>query len=183
MRRYRPLAVLLLLTACGEQYTAPSLYLAATPDCKSWVDGSRFELPRGITVHATPPVTTADGGIEVVLSYTLPRSTIADFTARGFQLTQPQGAPIRDGKVVTIYQRGSSGRPEIVDSIDKLPLRLAAAGNSDQTQTRIRLTFPGKLPPRFDLKPPDMIIAEKRYPVRTFTFRYFDERKSYGMCS
>ncbi|CDG85849.1 hypothetical protein [Janthinobacterium agaricidamnosum] len=171
-----------MLSACGEQYTASELYLAATPECKSWVEGSRFELPRGISVQATPPLALKDGGVEIVLIYTLPRGTRADFTALGFQLTQPHGAPIVNGKIVTIYQRGSESRPEIVDVVDQLPIRLAAVGNSADTQTRIRLQFPGQLPPRFDLQPPDLVIAEKRYPVRTYTYRYFGERNSYGMC-
>ena len=27
------------------------------------------------------------------------------------------------------------------------------------------------------------LVAGKRYPVRTFTYRYFPERQAYGMCS
>lgn len=78
MRRSALLALpLLLLVSACDDYTAPSLYQATTPDCKTWTEGSRFELPRGITVYATPPTTLKDGGTELALIFTLPVGTQA----------------------------------------------------------------------------------------------------------
>jgi hypothetical protein len=37
----------LLLAACGDSYTPVDVYMAKTPDCKTWQEGSRFDLPRG----------------------------------------------------------------------------------------------------------------------------------------
>jgi ABC-type amino acid transport substrate-binding protein len=54
----------LLLAACGDSYTPVDVYMAKTPDCKTWQEGSRFDLPRGISISTTPPVTLPDGGAE-----------------------------------------------------------------------------------------------------------------------
>jgi len=40
-----------------------------------------------------------------------------------------------------------------------------------------------KLPQRFDVVPPAFEIALTKYPMRTFTYRYFAERKAFGLCS
>lgn len=183
MRQFTPLALLLLLAACGEQYTAPSLYQATTPECKTWADVSRFELPRGIHVVATAPTALDKGGIEIGVVYTLPRGVMAKFSSKSFNITQPKGAFIVKAKIVTIYQRGSSQRAEIVELVERFPGMLAAVGTSDETQWRMRLQVDGKLPERFDLVLPQMVIAERTYPVRTFTYRYFEDRKAYGMCT
>lgn len=176
------LPLLLLVTACDD-YTAPSLYQATTPECKTWTEGSRFELPRGISVYATPPVTLKEGGTELALIFTLPVGTQASFTRLSFLLEEPHKPPFGEAKVLTIYQRGMNRKAEIVDVIEKLPIMFAAVGNSKETQWRLRLQLPRQLPQRFDLSMPDMLVAGKRYPVRTFTYRYFPERSAYGMCS
>ena len=184
MRRSALLAVplLLLVSACND-YTAPSLYQATTPECRTWTEGSRFALPRGISVYATPPTTLKDGGTELALIFTLPIGTQASFTRLSFLLEEPKQAPFAEAKILTIYQRGVSRKAEMVDVIDTLPIMFSAVGSSAETQWRLRLQLPRQLPQRFDLSMPDMLVAGKRYPVRTFTYRYFPERQAYGMCS
>ncbi|KAB8058153.1 MULTISPECIES: hypothetical protein [unclassified Janthinobacterium] len=176
------LPLLLLVTACDD-YTAPSLYQATTPECKTWTEGSRFELPRGISIYATPPVTLKDGGTELALIFTLPVGTQASFTRLSFLLEEPKKPPFAAAKILTIYQRGMNQKAEIVDVIEQLPIMFAAVGSSKETQWRLRLQLPRQLPQRFDLSMPDMLVGGKRYPVRTFTYRYFPERSAYGMCS
>ena len=183
MRRYAPLSLLFALAACGDNYKAVDLYQAKTPDCKNWADESRFELPKGIYVTATAPVALPEGGVEIGLVYMLPRNTQAQFTSRAFKIYQPKGAPLMNAEVASIYQRGTSARPEMVEVIKEVPVLMVATARSDATQFRFRLQFKGKLPERFDFTPPPMVIDRDRYPVRTFTYRYFEERKAYGMCS
>lgn len=183
MRQLTPLALLFLLTACGEQYTAPSLYQATTAECSNWADVSRFDLPRGVSVIATAPTALDKGGLEIGVVYTLPRGLMAKFDSKSFNITLPKGAFIAKAKIATIYQRGSNQRAEIVEVVERFPGLLAAIGTSDETQWRMRLQVDGKLPQRFDLVLPKMVIAEKTYPVRTFTYRYFEDRKAYGMCT
>lgn len=183
MRRSAPIALILLLAACGKDYTPANLYQATTPDCKNWADESRFELPKGIAVIATAPTALPDGGVEIGLVYMLPRNTQAQFTSRAFKISQPKGEPIQTAEIATIYQRGTNARPEIVEVIKEMPVLMVAVATSDATQFRYRLQFKGKLPERFDFTPPAMVINRDRYPVRTFTYRYFDDRKAYGMCT
>lgn len=182
MRRYAPLALLLTLTACDD-YQPVQLYQAVTPDCKNWEDGSTFDLPKGITVSATAPIPLEDGGVEISLVYLLPRGALAQFTSRAFKISAPKGPPLASAEVASIYRRGTNQRAEIVDVIEEVPVLMSAVATSDSTQYRFRLLFRGKLPQRFDFTPPALTIARDRYPVRTFTFRYFDDRKRYGMCS
>ncbi|MNY82779.1 hypothetical protein D3C86_2250880 [compost metagenome] len=63
-----------------------------------------------------------------------------------------------------------------------MPLTLVAVATSDHTQIRYRLLIKGKMPPRFDLTPPDVLIGGNRYVSRTYTYRWFEDKKSYGMC-
>lgn len=183
MRRYAPLSLLLALAACGDNYKPVDLYQAKTPDCKNWADESRFELPKGIYVTATAPVALPEGGVEIGLVYMLPRNTQAQFTNRAFKIAAPKGPPLMTAEIASIYQRGTSARPEMVEVIKEMPVLMVATATSDETQFRFRLQFKGKLPERFDFTPPAMVINRDRYPVRTFTYRYFDDRKAYGMCS
>ena len=62
MRALLPLTAMLALSACGDSYKPVDVYMAATPECKDWQEGSRFDLPRGISVATTPPVTLEGGG-------------------------------------------------------------------------------------------------------------------------
>lgn len=185
MRRYAPLTALLLpllLAACGKDYEPVQLYMATTPACSDAVETSRFALPDGITVTATSPVTLPDGGAEFGFVYLLPRGTKAQFATLTYPVTQPKGPRIARAEVVTFYSRGTNSRPEIVDSIEGVPKLLVAVANADETQWRARLRVTSKLPQRFDLTPPALIIDGDRYPVRTFTYRYFPERKAFGLC-
>ena len=63
-----------------------------------------------------------------------------------------------------------------------VPGMLIPVATADVTQWRIRLGVNGGLPDRFDLVTSDVIIDGDRYPVRTFTYRWFPERKAYGLC-
>lgn len=184
MRRFAPLLALLpLLAVTGcDDYQPVQLYMAKTPDCREYVETSRFDLPGGITVTATSPTTMPDGGAEFGFVYLLPRGAKAQFATLTYPVTQPKGARIANAQVVTFYSRGTDTRPEIVDSIEGVPKLLVAVANSDHTQWRARLRVPSKLPQRFDLTPPALYIDGDRYPLRTFTYRYFAERNAYGLC-
>ena len=173
----------LLLAACGDDYRPDHVYMANTPECKAWQEGSHFDLPRGISVSTSPPVTLDGGGAEFTLVYIVPRGERARFLSRSYNVTQPHGAVIAKAELVSFYQRATNSRPEIVDVIPKVPDMLVAGATSDDTIWRVRLQVKGKLPERFDLVPPAFEIATREYPVRTFTYRYFPERKGFGLCS
>jgi hypothetical protein len=182
--RYTASLVLpLLLSACGESYTPVDLYMAATPECKSWQEGSRFELPRGMSVSTTPPVMLPDGGAEFTFVYLLPRGERAMFVTRDYEVTEPKGPLITKAQLVTFYQRTTNSPAEIVEAIPKVPDMLIAGATGAETIWRVRLRVTQKLPDRFDVTPPAFEIALNKYPVRTFTYRYFPERKAYGLCS
>jgi hypothetical protein len=176
------LALPLLLSACGESYTPVDVYMAATPECASWQDGSRFELPRGISVSTTPPVTLPDGGAEFTFVYIVPRGQRALFVNRDYNVTAPKGPVLAQAKLVSFYQRTTTSRPEIVEEIPKVPDMLIAGATGDETIWRVRLRVSEKLPERFDVTPPAFEIALTKYPMRTFTYRYFADRKAFGLC-
>jgi hypothetical protein len=184
MRRYILPALPFMLAACGESYTPEPLYMAATPECKTWQEGNQFLLPRGIKISATAPVAQADGSLELGITYMLPRTTQLQFTTRAYSVTQPNKGPlIQKAKVVNFYQRATNTRAEMVEVVDGVPGLLIAVASADETQWRVTLRLDGKLPARFDLVPPAAVIAGTTYPVRTFTYRWFDDRKAYGLCS
>ncbi len=183
MRRLAPLALVFVLAGCSDNYTAPSLYMATTPECKTWAEGSTFQLPRGITVSATAPTTRDDGGVEFGIIYMVPRGNEVQFTSRAFKISQPKGEVIAPAEVVSIYQRGTNQRADLVEVIKEVPLMMISVGTSDETQFRYSFRYAGKLPERFDVTPPTTIIRGNRYPVRTFTYRYFADRKAYGLCT
>lgn len=182
MRRYAPLALLFTLAACGDSYTPGPLYQATSADCGTPVDADTFELPRGITVSATNVVPSSEPGIEIGVNYMLPRTTQVQFATRHFQVSQPKGALLENATVLSVYQRPTNGRAEMVEIVHGMPLTMNAVGTSDHTQLRYRLLIKGKMPQRFDLTPPDVIIGGKRYVSRTYTYRWFEDKKSYGMC-
>jgi len=182
MRRYAPFALLITLAACGDTYTPGPLYLAASAECATPIDGDTFELPRGITVSATNAMPSADGGLEIGVNYMLPRTTQLAFATKHFQVSQPKGALIENATVANVYQRPTNQRAEIVEIVHGTPLTLIAVGISDHTQFRYRLKVKSKLPQRFDLTPPDVIIGGKRYVSRTVTYRWFEDKRAYGMC-
>ena len=182
MRRYAPLSLLLILAACGEAYNPPPLYQATSADCGTLLEADTFPLPRGITVSATNPIPTPDGGIDIGVNYLLPRTTQLQFATDGFPLTLPKGAVIEKAEVVSVYQRPTNQRAEIVEIVNGVPLALMSVGTADHTQFRYRLHFKGKLPPRFDLVTPDVKIGQKRYESRVFTYRWVEQTKAYSMC-
>jgi hypothetical protein len=182
MRRYAPFALLFVLAACGDTYTPGPLYQATSADCSTPVDADTFELPRGITVSATDIVSVSEEGIEIGVNYMLPRTTQLQFATRHFQVSQPKGALLENATVLSVYQRPTNGRAEIVEIVNGVPMALNAVGTSDHTQIRYRLLVKGKMPPRFDLTPPDVLIGGKRYVSRTYTYRWFEDKKSFGMC-
>jgi len=183
MRKAAPLALLLALAGCGDTYTPASLYQATSPDCSTPVDADTFEFPRGITVSATTVLPQpAEDGMEIGINYMLPRTTQVHFATAHFQVTEPKGPLIENATVLSVYQRPTNGKPEIVEIVHGVPLVLFAVGTSDATQFRYRLIIKGKMPKRFDLTPPDVIIGEKRYVSRTFTYRWFEDKQAYGMC-
>jgi hypothetical protein len=182
MRRYAPLSLLLVLAACGEAYNPPPLYLATSPDCGTLLEADTFPLPSGITVSATNPIATADGGIDIGVNYMLPRTTQLKFATVGFPVTHPKGALIETAQVASVFQRPTNQRAEIVEIVHGVPQTLIAVGTSDQTQFRYRLHLKGKLPPRFDLVTPDVVVDLKRYESRVFTYRWVEEKKAYSMC-
>ncbi|MFA9218426.1 MAG: hypothetical protein ACEQSK_15160 [Sphingomonadaceae bacterium] len=182
LRHFTLPVLLLTLAGCGDSYTPVDLYMAATPDCKDWQEGSRFDLPRGIRVSTSPPVTLADGGAEFTLVYILPRGERARFLTRAYHVTAPKGAVVAKAELVSFYQRTTTSRPEIVEVIPKVPDMLVAGATGEETIWRVRLRVSSKLPQRFDLVAPAFEIATREYPMRTFTYRYFPERQSYGLC-
>ena len=184
MRLSLPVLVLpLLLAACGDSFTPVDLYMAKTPECKTWQEGSRYELPRGISVSTTPPVTLPDGGAEFTFVYLVPRGERAMFLSRDYHVTAPKGPVLAKLELVSFYQRATNSKPEIVDVIPKVPDMLVAGATSDDTIWRVRLRVKDKLPERFDVVPPAFEIALTKYPMRTFTYRYFADRKVFGLCS
>jgi hypothetical protein len=186
MRRILPLIFLFplfSLTACEDAYKAENLYLATTADCANWVDGSRFVLPQEISVFAGAPEAAGDGALDLNLSYFMPRSVQAQFTRRGFEITQPHGAAIARARIVAIDRRAPSGPDKKLEYIDKQPTLFRGDADAEQTIFRLRLRFAAPLPERFDLTPAPMVIDGKTYPVRTFTYRLFKDRQAYGLCS
>lgn len=172
----------LLLSACGESFTPVDVYMAATPECASWQDGSRYDLPRGISVSTTPPVTLPGGGAEFTFVYLVPRGERALFLSRDFNVTAPKGPVLAKAQLVTFYQRTTNSPAEIVEAIPKVPDMLIAGATGEETIWRVRLRVTEKLPARFDVTPPAFEIGLNKYPMRTFTYRYFDDRKAYGLC-
>lgn len=176
------LLALLALGGCGNDYQPEQLYMAASPDCREWAEGSTFKLPEGVTVSATSPVTLGKGSAEFGIIYLVPRGGKVTFTTRAFNITQPKGQVVAKAKVLSYYQRGTNNRAEMVEVIETVPGMLIPVATADVTQWRIRLGVNGGLPDRFDLVTSDVIIDGDRYPVRTFTYRWFPERKAYGLC-
>jgi hypothetical protein len=157
--------------------------MAKSPECASWQEGSRFELPRGISVSTTPPVTLPDGGAEFTFVYLVPRGERALFLSRDYRVTQPKGPQIATAQLVSFYQRTTNSPAEIVEVIPKVPDMLIAGATGAETIWRVRLRVKARLPERFDVVPPAFEIALNKYPMRTFTYRYFADRKAYGLCS
>ena len=176
--------VSLALAACaGDVYDpGPLLYQAVTPGCERWLDGSRFELPKRISVFASVPVPTTDGKMELGLAYFIPRGISTTFTNQVFEVTLPKGIAVARGEVTLVDRTPpSSGQAPTV--LTALPGTLVGEPDSEETMYRLRVLFSPPLPERFDFKPPDMLVEGKAYPVRTYTYRRFSDRGMVGLCS
>ena len=175
------LALPLLLAGCND-YRPEQLYMATSAGCDTWVEASRFDLPEGVSVTATSPVTVEKGAAEFGIIYLVPRGGRVQFTTRAFSIDRPKGPRIVRAEVLSFFQRGTNGRAEMVEMIDGVPGVLLPVATADDTQWRVRLAAKQGLPDRFDMVTPSLIIDDTRYPVRTFTYRWFPERKAYGLC-
>ena len=173
----------LALAACSEQYVPGVLYQATTPGCTNWADGSRFELPKQISVFAGRPNAVGDAGVELSLAYFIPRDVEARFKSQEFAITLPRGASVSRGTVALVERAGSPVRAETTVVLPGLPDSLRGESPADETMYRVKIQFTGPLPERFDFTPPDMLLGEKSYPVRTYTYRLFTERNAYGLCT
>lgn len=173
---------LFALSGCGDDYRPEQLYMATSDACGTWVEGSRFDLPEGVSVTATSPVTVNEGSAEFGIIYIVPRGGKVQFTTRAFSIDQPKGPRIVKADVLSFYQRATNSRAEMVEVIKEVPALLAPVATADDTQWRVRLGVKAGLPQRFDLVTPAVVIDGERYPVRTFTYRWFPERKAYGLC-
>jgi hypothetical protein len=40
-----------------RSFTPVDVYMAKTPECRDWQEGSRYNLPRGVSISTTPQVT------------------------------------------------------------------------------------------------------------------------------
>lgn len=183
LRYVVPALTAVLLSGCGDSFTPVDLYMAKTPECRDWQEGSRYNLPRGISVSTSPPQVQADGSTEFTFVYLVPRGQRALFLSREYLVTAPKGPVLAKAELVSFYQRATNSRAEIVDVIPKVPDMLVAGATGDETIWRVRLRVKEKLPERFDVQPPAFEIALSKYPMRTFTYRYFAERKGPGLCS
>ncbi|MYN46360.1 hypothetical protein GTP23_15015 [Pseudoduganella sp. FT93W] len=183
LRYVVPALTAVLLSGCGDSFTPVDLYMAKTPECRDWQEGSRYNLPRGVSISTTSPQVQADGSTEFTFVYLVPRGERAMFLSREFLVTAPHGPVLAKAELVSFYQRATNSRAEIVDVIPKVPDMLVAGATGDETIWRVRLRVKEKLPERYDVQPPAFEIALTKYPMRTFTYRYFVERKAPGLCS
>ena len=144
---------------------------------------SRSSSLSTMSVATTPPVTLPDGGAEFTFVYIVPRGERARLLSRDYNVTAPKGPVLHKAELVTLYQRTTNSRPEIVDSIPKVPDMFVASAAGEETLWRVRVRVKDKLPQRFDVVAPAFEIGLQEYPMRTFTYRYFPERKAFGLCS
>lgn len=182
MRRAASLLPIFLLGACEQLYHAPILYQAQTPDCRNWADGSSFELPRSIRVFAGSPKAGAGATLEVPLAYFIPRGESVTFTSQTFAVVAPSGGGRVVGTVDAVDRRVSNAPGTKTEHLSSLPLTLVALDSGDETMVRATLLFQSP-PKRFDLVHPDMVAGSKVYRVRTYTYRWFEDRKQYGLCT
>ena len=182
MRRLS-VALLLSLAACTEKpYNPGILYQAESPNCDRWVDGSRFELPQEISVFASVPALARDGNLELGMAYFVPEGVSTTFATQTFEITLPHGKSVAQGetKAVDRHLKNSTKSPE---PLPALPKTLVGEAGGDETMYRFKVVLTPPLPDRFDFQPPDMVVGEKSFHVRTYTYRYFKERNQIGLCS
>jgi hypothetical protein len=176
------LPLILALTGCTARYDAPIMYQAVSPDCGTWVDGSRFELPGEISVFAGKPAAAGEYALDLDLGYFLPKGAEARFVDQNFVLNLPHGDVVSKGAVIKVERV----LPAPKWSREPLPLRLDTLRGEDfhdDTMYQVTIQFPKPLPQRFDFTPPLMIVAGRTYPVRTYTYRWFASRNAFGLCT
>jgi len=174
--------LLLALTGCTTQYNAPIMYQAVTPDCGTWVEGSRFELPGEISVFAGKPMSAGNQALDLDLAFFLPKGAEARIAAQDFVLNLPHGDVVAKGEVTKVER----ALPAPKRSLEPLPLQLDMLRGVDfdgDTMYQVTIRFQKPLPQRFDFTPPPMIVAGRTYPVRTYTYRWFASRNAFGLCS
>ena len=177
------LAVSTVLVACSDSYTPGILYQAKSPACAIWSDGSRFELPKEIDVFAGKPESGSASSVDLSLAYFIPPAAAATFTNQVFAIAPPQSAETVRGTVTSIEQAVSPVRAATTVALATLPDTLRAQSATETTMYRIKIRFSGPIPDRFDFTPPRMLIGQDSYPVRTYTYRFFPDRKAYGLCT
>jgi hypothetical protein len=176
--------LLAALAGCEDQYKPSAMYLASTPACSTWLDGSRFDLPQRNAVFAVMPTMIDATTVELNLTYLLPRGKDVKYSSLRFELTTPHGPVVARGVVSYVDRVATGSAKKEVERLDGLPVLLRADASSGETIYRVRVRFSGALPERFDLTPPTMLVNNKPYPVRTFTYRRFSEKNNaYGLCS
>lgn len=175
--------VVLFATACGDVlYTPGFMYQAQTPACERWVDGSRFELPRSVDVFASKPE-TAGNKLELGINYFVPREVEVSLASQDFSITLPRGPAIARGIVVHVDRTPTNVAKRESVTLSALPNMLRGLEQGDSTMYRVKLQFQLPLPERFDFTPPNVLIGGRSYPVRTYTYRFFEERSAYGLCT
>lgn len=182
MRTILAIALAMSLSACEQPYQAPILYQAQSPDCRDWTDGSRFALPKDIDVFAGTPKGSHAEYVQLQISYFIPRGKSVTFASADFLLTEPKGRAIAMGVIEHIETGVRDGPGLPTEPLPKLPTTLSAVDRGEETMFRITLRFASP-PDRFDLAHPTMVVDGTEYPVRTYTYRWFEQRKAYGLCS
>jgi hypothetical protein len=182
MRRTFALLTSVTLAACEQPYRAPILYQAQTPGCSEWADGSRFELPESISIFASAPDRGADGSVQLRLAYFVPRGKSVTFSSQNFSISEPKGPQLGSG-TVTLVDRGAVNAPTYkTEVLASLPTTLVALDIGDETMVRATVRF-AQAPTRFDLLHPQMVINGRSYPVRTYTYRWFENQGKLGLCT
>lgn len=177
------LIALMWLASCSETYSPGILYQAQTPGCINWADGSRFELPKQISVFAGVPDAVGRLSIELNLAYFVPATAATTFEHQIFSITVPHGREILRGVVTSIERSPSPVRHATTVNLSALPQTLIGETSSEETMYKIYIRFSGEIPDRFDFTPPPMAVDQRAYPVRTYTYRFFKERDAYGLCT
>ena len=157
------------------------MYQAVSPDCRTWVDGSNFGLPKEIDVFAGRPAWIGQHALDLDLSYSLPKGAEARFANQNFVLNLPHGDIVAKGTIVKVERvlpAPKWSRESLSTHLDTL----RGEDFDDDIAYQITIRFPQPIPERFDFTPPSMVVEGKTYPVRTFTYRWFASRGVFGLC-
>ncbi len=178
-----PLLILLATAGCSDAPPPPAPYPVISAGCTNWQANASIAMAGDVRINASAPRAGAKGGVELDLAYFIPETGRADLARTRFSLTVPHGAVIASvgtGPVLRVLPPYEPGKALLLPT---LPPRLLGEAFGGNVIYRMVLRFPGPLPERFDLTPPDMTIDGQAYAVTTLTYRYFPERKAYGLCN